>query len=180
MADQRLFEASALLHKDAAYNLAFWIVRNPADAEDVVQDAYLRAYRAFGGFRDGAPVKPWLLAIVRNVAYRLLQQRRLDANLVPLDTFQNLRGTMHESELASAEPHSEDRLIAQANSEEICAALAALPLAYRDVVVLREMEELSYAEISEIVGVPVGTVMSRLSRGRTLLRQALKSMRKGQ
>ncbi len=159
------FEELTLPCRDAAYNLAYWIVRNPDDAEDVVQEAYLRAYRAFNGFRGGE-MRPWLLAIVRNCAYRLLKDRKRTYELVPLDETGN-------GDIASDDPSAEDTLIEAANAEHVRAALTELPLVYRDVVVLREMEDMSYGEIATVTGVAIGTVMSRLSRGRALLRKAV-------
>lgn len=179
MADQLSFERLVLPHKDAAYNVAYWIVRNRDDAEDVVQDAFLRAYKAFAGFREGEPVRPWLLTITRNVSYRLLEKRRRAATEVPLEIPSGDGEVIHDVELLSSEPDGEARSIAKAEAREIRIALASLPLAYRDVVVLREMEELSYNQIAEILDVPVGTVMSRLSRGRAMLRRALIRARTG-
>ncbi len=165
MAQQSRFEELALPCRDAAYNLAYWIVRNPDDAEDVVQEGYLRACRAFHGFR-GEEMRPWLLAIVRHCAYRLLKDRKRAYDLVPLDE-------TDEGAIASSDPSAEDTLIEAANAQHVRAALAELPLVYRDVVVLREMNNMTYGEIAEVTGIAIGTVMSRLSRGRALLRKAV-------
>lgn len=172
MSAQSRFEALALPHRDAAYNLAYWIVRNADDAEDVVQDAYLRAFRAFGGFKGGA-MRPWLLAIVRNSAYRVLLDRKRTNNVVPVDFNDAADDSAYGADFASPEPSAEAVLIAEGDARRLYAALAELPLAYRDIVVLREMENLSYGEIAEVAGIAPGTVMSRLSRGRALLRKAI-------
>ena len=166
------FEELALPHRDAAHNLAYWIVRNRDDAEDVVQDAYLRAFRAFGGFKGDA-MRPWLLAIVRNAAYRALQDRRRMSSIIAFD----VAFVAHEAgdgyDIASSDPNAEALLIAEGENQQLYAALADLPLLYRDIVVLRELEGLAYSEIAEIAGVAIGTVMSRLSRGRALLRMSI-------
>lgn len=176
MAGRTRFEELALPYRDAAYNLAYWIVRHPDDAEDVVQDAYLRAYRAFQGFR-GNEMRPWLLAIVRNCAFRLLKERRRAHDLIVVDGSGDWRAD--GGNIASSDPTAEETMLAAATARNVRAALAALPLAYRDVIVLREMENLSYGEIAEITGVAIGTVMSRLSRGRALLRKAIEKQETG-
>jgi RNA polymerase sigma-70 factor (ECF subfamily) len=173
MAQLSRFEELALPYRDAAYNLAYWIVRHPDDAEDVVQDAYLRAFRAFPGFRGGE-MRPWLLAIVRNSAFRLLKERKRAYDLAPIDGNDDGSWRAGHNDVASNEPTAEEKMLGEANAQHVRAALAELPLAYRDVIVLREMESLSYGEIAEITGVALGTVMSRLSRGRALLRKAVK------
>ena len=170
------FEELALPHRDAAYNLAYWIVRNPDDAEDVVQDAYLRAFRAFGGFKGDA-MRPWLLAIVRNSAYRVLHDRRRANNVVPFDIDYAAADGADRDDFPSPDPSAEAMLIADGEARRLYAALAELPLAYPDVIILREMESLSYVEIAEIAGLALGTVMSRLSRGRALLREAIERRR---
>jgi RNA polymerase sigma-70 factor, ECF subfamily len=165
-ADQRRFEQLALPHLDAAYNLARWLTRNDDDAQDVVQEAVLRALRYFAGFR-GDNARPWLLQVVRHTCFAWMKQNR-PQEIVPLDESED---AWQVPGPASEEPHviaqrSEDRTL-------INHALAALPIAFREVLVLREMEDLSYKEIATIADVPVGTVMSRLARGRALMRQAL-------
>ncbi len=166
------FEQLATPHMAAAFNLAYWIVRDRADADDVVQDAYLRAFRAFGGFK-GDDIRPWLLTIVRNVAYRALQGRKRAGNVVSLDAALQPRGEASVREIASDAPSSEAVLIAAGERGQVLAALAEVPLVFRDVVVLREMEGLSYREIADVTGAPIGTVMSRLARGREELRKNL-------
>jgi RNA polymerase sigma-70 factor (ECF subfamily) len=155
---------------EAAFNLAFWLVRSRADAEDIVQEAYLRAFRAFEGFRGG-DIRPWLLAIVRNTAYRWLSNRRRSGTVVSLEEA-FAEGSGHD-DIAADEPTAEERLIGAAERDYVLRALAELPPAFREVLVLREIEALSYRDIAEVTGVPVGTVMSRLSRGRGELRKVL-------
>ena len=168
------FERLALPCMEAAYNLAFWLVRSRPDAEDIVQEAYLRALRSFGTFR-GEDMRPWLLAIVRNAAYRWLNHRRRTGNVVSLE--EAYAGNVGEEsgggEIAADEPSAEARLIGAAERDYVVRALAELPPAFREVLVLRELEDFSYRDIAEVTGAPIGTVMSRLSRGRGELRKAL-------
>jgi RNA polymerase sigma-70 factor (ECF subfamily) len=168
------FEALALPCMEAAYNLAFWLVRSRPDAEDIVQEAYLRAMRAFDGFR-GDDIRPWLLAIVRNTAYRWLNNRRRSGTVVSLEeAFADGGGEgTGANEIATGEPSAEQRLIGAAEQDYVLRALAELPPAFREVLVLREIEDLSYRDIAEVTGAPIGTVMSRLSRGRAELRKVL-------
>ena len=157
---------------EAAFNLAFWLVRSRADAEDIVQEAYLRAFRAFDGFRGG-DMRPWLLAIVRNTAYRWLSNRRRSGTVISLEEAFAEGGGQSADDIASDEPTAEERLIGAPAAHSRARALAELPPAFREVLVLREIEGLAYREIAEVTGAPVGTVMSRLSRGRGELRKVL-------
>ena len=166
------FEELVTPHLQAAFNLAYWIVRSREEAEDVVQDAYMRAFRAFSGFR-GAAAKPWLLAIVRNVAYRALQNRKRAANVIFFSEDLKHRDKDTLSEAVSAEPSAESALVAAEQKQRLLSALAALSVDYREVIVLRELEGLTYNEIAEAIEAPVGTVMSRLSRARAELRERL-------
>jgi RNA polymerase sigma-70 factor (ECF subfamily) len=166
------FEESVLPHMKAAFNLAYWIVRSREEAEDVVQDAYLRAFRAFSRF-DGAAPKPWLLTIVRNVAYRALQNRNRAGNVVLFSEDLKSRANEDVREIPSPERSAETLLVAEGEREQLLSALAELPAHYREVVVLRELEGLTYDAIARTIDAPVGTVMSRLSRGRAELRNAL-------
>jgi RNA polymerase sigma-70 factor (ECF subfamily) len=168
------FDTQALPHIDAAYNLAFWLVRNQADAEDVVQDAYLRAFRAYGQF-NGGDIRPWLLTIVRNLAYRWLSVRKRSANVVSIeDAMTDREGNSRPAfEPVSPEPSAEDLLISGAERSLIRRALAELAPAFREVIVLRELEGLSYQDIAAVTGNPAGTVMSRLSRARAQLKDIL-------
>jgi RNA polymerase sigma factor (sigma-70 family) len=160
------FEQSVMPHLDAAYNLARWLVRNDADAEDVVQEATLRAFKFFGGFhgRDG---RSWLLTIVRHTCYTWMQQNRASQLTDSLDE------EVHNIEDESLNP--EALLLQNLNVELLRQAMEELPLEFREVMVLRELEELSYKEIAAIVELPIGTVMSRLSRARKRLQQTLTS-----
>jgi RNA polymerase sigma-70 factor, ECF subfamily len=163
------FERLALPHLDAAYNLARWLVRTPADAEDVVQEAYLRAVAHFGGYRGG-DAKVWLLRIVRNCALDCLARRR-GAKVVPLDAVLSPGGEIRGAlELVPADA-PDAGLERDAERALLNRLVAALPVEFREVLLLREVEELSYREIAAVVGVPIGTVMSRLARGRILLRR---------
>jgi RNA polymerase sigma-70 factor, ECF subfamily len=161
------FEAAMLPHLDAAHNLARYLLRDPAGAADAVQDAYLRALRHFGGWRGG-DARAWLLTIVRNVCHS--SRPRGDAS-VEFDE------TIHSGDIATRDPAADlDRRVLR---ETLGRALERLPEEFREVIVLRELEGLSYKEIADVTGVPVGTVMSRLSRGRERLRQALSAEKEG-
>jgi RNA polymerase sigma factor (sigma-70 family) len=168
----RRFEQQALPHLDAAYSLAFWLMRDRADAEDVVQDAYVRALRGFDGFR-GEAMRPWLLAIVRNVAWRALAvRRRATNNVVPIEAAYGRNDDDDPEPLAipSNDPSAETKLIEAGDHALLTRALAALTPLFREALVLREIEEMSYAEIATVLAIPLGTVMSRLSRARAELR----------
>lgn len=161
------FETVVVPHLDAAYTLARYLTRDEHDAEDVVQDAYLRALKYFDGFRGGeaGSARAWLLAIVRNAAYTWRRRRRGDA-----------RATAFDEELHSdavADEHPEAAMLKEAAGESLRRAVDRLPPEFREVIVLRELNGLSYKEISDVAGVPVGTVMSRLSRARQRLHDAL-------
>ena len=169
-ADLRRFERLALPHLDAAYNLARWLTRDDQDAQDVVQEAMLRALRYFASFR-GDNARPWLLTIVRHTCYGWLRENR-PALQAPLDGGDDADAPAWDPPA----PDTDEPQVAAARRDEraqVNRALAALPVAYREVLVLRELEDLSYRDIAAIVQVPVGTVMSRLARARGLLRAAL-------
>jgi len=153
-----------LPHLNAAYNLARWLTRNEHDADDVVQEAYLRALRFFGGFhgRDG---RAWLLAIVRNASYDWLRRHRPTEAHASFD--EDLHGPVDQGQ------SPEDLLLERADGLRLREALEALPLAWREVLILREFEGLSYKEIAAIAGIKMGTVMSRLARARGRLLQEL-------
>jgi len=164
---RRRFEAQALPHLDAAYNLARWLARSPVDADDIVQDAMLRAYRAFDSVR-GEDVKPWLLTIVRNCFLTVASQTKRKQN-VPLPADDEVALT--DPALTVSDPDPEAAIIKKEDHRQLDDLLAALPAEFREVLVLREMEELSYSEIAQITGAPMGTVMSRLARARALLKK---------
>ena len=156
------FETYVVPHMGAAYNLARWLTRNDHDAEDVVQEAYLRAFRFWESFR-GADPRAWLLAIVRNTCFTWLHQNRKPAS--ELD--ENM------PDLNSANTNPEALLLANVDAELLRRAVEELPVEFREAVVLRDLEGFSYKEISSITSVPIGTVMSRLARARSRLLKAL-------
>ncbi len=174
MEDQRArrFEAMLATHMDAAYNLAFWLTRNPDTAEDCVQEACLRALRYFDSFHGGDG-RAWMLKIVRNTCYSWRQK----SGNQPMSGFDGERAE-DATDLSDMPLHAENPemlVLRQAELRDIEKALLALPAEHREIIVLRELEDLSYLKIAEIVGIPIGTVMSRLSRARALLRQQLGS-----
>ena len=163
----RSFEHEILRHLDAAYNLARWLTRNDQEAQDVVQEAFLRALRFYESFRGG-DARSWVLKIVRNTFYTSLRKHRAGVSAAEFD--ENLLGP---------DPHArspEEALLRDSNSELLRKALDELPPKFREVLVLRELEEMSYKEISQITGLPPGTVMSSLSRARGRLRLALTNL----
>lgn len=156
------FEIFVVPHMAAAYNLARWLTRNEHDAEDVVQEAYLRAFRFFDSYRGG-DCRTWLLTIVRNTCYTWLQQNRRATT--PLDD--------EMPELDSTQSNPEGLLLRKVDSEMLRQALEELPVEFREAIVLREFEGLSYKDISAITCVPLGTTMSRLARARGRLQKVL-------
>jgi RNA polymerase sigma factor (sigma-70 family) len=172
----RRFGEMALPHLNAAYNLARWLTRSDQDAQDIVQEAYLRAFKFFDGFH-GEDARAWLLAIVRNTIYTWLQQNR---NHVHNAFFDDEFHDLNEADSATLcdQPDNNPAAILARNDDKclLDRALAQLPVEFREVLVLRELEDLSYKEISQIAGIPIGTVMSRLARGRRLLQACLAQM----
>jgi RNA polymerase sigma-70 factor (ECF subfamily) len=164
--DQRLerFDQAVLPHLGAAFNLARWLTRNDHDAEDVVQEAYLRAYQFFDGFHGGDG-RAWLLRIVRNTCYSWLEKNRPREPAVAFDE------TKHSAEQKEAGP--EVPLVTKEDRDMLRRALEELSPEFRETIVLRELEGLSYKEIAAVTGVPVGTVMSRLARARERLQESL-------
>ena len=169
MTARQLFEARVLPHLDAAYNLARWLLRNERAAEDAVQEASMRAFRYIGSLR-GDDARPWLLGIVRNTCFTMLERQRNEPDMVEFDDAE------FEAALGAAERSTSDPaalLQRQRTRTTVDAAIRALSPALREVIVLREFEDLEYADIAKIAAVPIGTVMSRLSRAREKLRGAL-------
>ena len=152
------FETLMLPLMNDAYNLARWLMKNQEDAEDMVQESYLRAFRFFTSFQ-GTNCRGWLLRIVRNTCYTALGARKLRDKEVPLEEEEG-------DEIEDHSPLPPVSLEKKATVEAVREAIAALPVDFREAVVLRELEGLSYKEISEVTEVPIGTVMSRLARGR--------------
>jgi RNA polymerase sigma-70 factor, ECF subfamily len=164
------FEQIVLPHLDAAYNLARWLTRNEHDAEDVVQEAYLRALKFFGSFH-GEDSRSWLLTIVRHTCYTWLRQNR-----------RHELTTGFDEERQSAEntaPDPEALMLQSADAQALRLALEALPVEFREVLILRELEGLSYKQIAAITDLPLGTVMSRLARARKRLQQCLQAPAQG-
>ena len=162
------FEEVVLPHLDAAYNLARWLVRKPQDAEDIVQEAYLRAFKFFGGYQGG-DARSWVLKIVRNTSYSFLEKNR------PAELAEEFDEEVHTAVVE--QPGAEAALLQSADSRMLREALEELPVNFREVIVLRELEGMSYKEIAEVKGVPMGTVMSSLARARTQLREQLIRLR---
>ena len=165
----RVFQAAALPHLDDVYTLARYLMRNTQDAEDAVQECYLRALRHFDSYR-GPAMKPWLLAILRNVCKNEFTRRR--SGELPTDYTQDesLAEEMPMWQEPQASP--EKMMVRQQDTATIRRLVAGLPEPFREAIVLREMNNLSYQEIAQVAGVPVGTVMSRLARARAMLRAA--------
>lgn len=161
MTDRRQrFEAQVLTHLDAAYRFARWLSPAPGQADDIVQDAVLRAFRGFDGFQGG-DARAWLFAIVRNCHVTAMSQERRRA-VVPLDN----------EELVTPEPGPEGEALQRDAGRTVARLLATLPEEHREVLVLREFEEMSYGDIARVLEIPIGTVMSRLARARTALKAA--------
>ena len=167
MCSSDLFEVLALPHLNAAYNLARWLTHNDHDAQDVVQEAFERAMRYIGNFR-GDNARAWLLQTVRNTCFTWMKENRPAERMFLDDTDDDAH------ELAAPATDEPPALaMRKADRQQINQAIANLPVAYREVLVLRELEELSYNDIARIADIPVGTVMSRLARARGLMREAL-------
>jgi RNA polymerase sigma-70 factor (ECF subfamily) len=160
------FEAEVLPHVNAAYTLARWLTRSQTDAEDVVQEAYLRALRFFDGYR-GPDGRTWFLAIVRNTAHTWLRQNRI-GEPARIDDQQ-------EQWLASDGADPSALMQSKLDAQAVRDAIEALPVEFREVLVMREMEALSYKEIASVAELPIGTVMSRLSRARQMLQRKLQA-----
>src|SRR6266511_795289 len=162
--DLMSFEAVMLPHLDAAHNLAKWLLRNEQDAQDVVQEAFLRAFKSFGGF-NGSNGRAWLLTIVRNTSYTLLKKSRAVDLTTTFD---------EEIHAASHEPVSPATILEHAEDAELIRnAMDQLPTEFREILALRHQEGLSYKEIADVAQIPPGTVMSRLARARAKLKEYL-------
>jgi RNA polymerase sigma factor (sigma-70 family) len=161
---QARFERTVLPHLGAAYNLARWLTRNDHDAEDVVQEAYVRALRFFASFHGGDS-RPWLLAIVRHTCYTWLQHNRGHELMTGFDE------ALHTLDREDTNP--ETILLHRTSHRLLRQALEALPVEFREVIILRELEGLSYKHMAQVADLPLGTVMSRLARARKRLQQIL-------
>ena len=164
------FEQTVLPHLNSAYNLARWLVRNEHDAQDVVQEAYLRAFRFFDGFHGGDG-RAWLLAIVRNTSRTWMQQAAKGDLAAEFDDDQHSRYV--------ATPGPEAHMIRQSGIDAVRQCIEELPPEYKETLVMREMEEMSYKEIADATAVPLGTVMSRLARARARIQNCLSVRAKG-
>ena len=162
------FRQVVLPHLDGAYNLARYLTRDATLSEDVVQDAVLRAYRAFDNFRGGS-ARAWLFAIVRNCASTALSGQRGSLALVVHESSLDEESVRQMNDHPDSAATPEDSAICAAEADRVRTAIEAIPEPFREAIVLRDLEDFTYAEIAEVTGVPVGTVMSRLARGRAML-----------
>jgi RNA polymerase sigma-70 factor (ECF subfamily) len=170
-ADAMSFEAEALTHADALYRTALRVTRNPADADDLVQDTYLKAFRSSGRFARGSNLRAWLFTILMNT----WRNRRRDAVRDPVAAASEIVEHAESREAGTGSP--EARLLRETLAPALQAALDNLPDAFREAVWLRDVEEFTYAEIAAMLEIPIGTVMSRISRGRRQLYEALTTSR---
>ena len=164
------FESSVSPHMDAAYNLARWLTRNDHDAEDVVQEALLRAFKFYDGFR-GPDARSWILKIVRNTCFTWLQTNR-PTEIVAAD-IDELSDTSPLFACSSAMDDPETAALRKTEADQVDEAIASISPTFREIIVLREIEGLSYKEIASVIDAPIGTVMSRLARARSEIRRAL-------
>jgi len=164
------FEREALPLLSNLYSAALRLTRNPADAEDLVQETYLRAYRGFGSFRPGTNLRAWMYRILTNTFINAYRKRQREPQTVPDD---GIDEWYLYDRLAAAEASAETEVLERIPDEDVRAALDALPEGFRMAVLLADVEGFSYREIAEIMGIPIGTVMSRLHRGRRALEKAL-------
>jgi len=172
MADQATFTADAMEFMPGLYSAALRMTRKPADAEDLVQETYLKAYRSYGSFREGTNLRAWLYRILTNTyinSYRTAQRRPETTDVEDVEDLYLYRRLAETGDERSAEDEALDRF----TDEDVKRALEALPEAFRIAVLLADVEGFSYKEISEITDVPIGTVMSRIHRGRRALQKAL-------
>jgi RNA polymerase sigma-70 factor (ECF subfamily) len=175
MADQARFAEQAMEHMPSLYSAALRMTRNPADAEDLVQETYLKAYRAFAGFEQGTNLKAWLYRILTNTFINIYRAKKRRPELTDVDDVEDLYlyHRLGGLEAAAAGRSAEEEVLERFTDQEVKDALESLPEQFRMAVLLADVEGFSYKEIAEIVDVPIGTVMSRLHRGRRALQKAL-------
>lgn len=164
------FEKIALPHLSAAYNLARWLVRDEHIAQDMVQEAYIRALEYFNTFRGG-DIRPWLLSIVRNTCYTWLRSNKRGEEAFEFD--EDRDSGAYNAAFGGMDNNPESMLLSKQESSRVNFAISALPPIFREVLVLRELEGMTYDEIATVAAIPLGTVMSRLARARTMLRAEL-------
>ena len=169
------FEAEFLPFMSAAYNLAIYLTKDGAAAEDMVQDAYLRAFKAYEKYEDNGTPKAWFLTIVRNCCYGYITKRNNPNTPMTVKEFDTIADQVVPLFSDGPAPTPEEQVITKQSGAYIRKAIGQLPPLFREVIVLREIEQLSYAEIASVTGVPSGTIMSRLSRARAQLQQILKT-----
>ena len=175
MADQAAFAEQAMEYMPSLYNAALRMTRNPADAEDLVQETYLKAYRGFGGFREGTNLKAWLYKILTNTfinTYRAKKRRPNESDIEDVEELY-LYHRLGGLEAVAAGRSAEDQVLEHVTEAEVKDALESLPEQFRIAVLLGDVEGFSYKEIAEILDIPIGTVMSRLHRGRKALQKRL-------
>ena len=175
MADQATFADQAMEHMSSLYNAALRMTRNPSDAEDLVQETYLKAYRGFGGFQEGTNLKAWLYRILTNTFINNYRSKKRRPEETELDDLENLYlyRRLSGSQGATAGRSAEDEVLDRITESEVKEAIEALPEQFRMAVLLSDVEGFSYKEIAEILDIPIGTVMSRLHRGRRALQKRL-------
>jgi RNA polymerase sigma-70 factor (ECF subfamily) len=171
---EQRFQAMVLPHLNSAFNLARWLTRSQPDAEDVVQEAYLRAFKFFDSFH-GEDGRAWLLGIVRNTFYTWYQQNKTQAQSTLFEEELHSIKSDNYATAQSADNNPESLLIQKDSQRQMQHALESLSVEFREVMVMREVEDLSYKQIAGIIGIPIGTVMSRLGRGRKQLAEILSS-----
>ena len=173
------FEAAAMPFVDALYNTAYRMARNSEDAEDLVQETYLKAYRYYDKFEEGTNFKAWLFKIMKNTFINNYRKKQLAPAFSDFADIEESFESQVSEEVARQNPNPEEELLEDVLDEDVQKALEKLPPDYRMVVILADLENFSYKEIAEILEVPVGTVMSRLYRGRRLLEAAMLEFAKG-
>jgi RNA polymerase sigma-70 factor, ECF subfamily len=175
MADQAQFAEQAMEYMSSLYSAALRMTRNPADAEDLVQETYLKAYRAFGTFKEGTNLKAWLYRILTNTYINSYRARRRRPEQTDLDEVEDLYlyRRLGGLEAANAGRSAEEQVLEHFTEADVKAAVEALPEQFRMAVLLADVEGFSYKEIADILEVPIGTVMSRLHRGRKSLQKTL-------